>query len=312
MSNDFLKNKRILVTGSTGFVGSHLVKKLTLLGANVFELSRLKKGKKVLTANIVDFSTLDTFVQENKIQVCVHLAAESLVEQGQEDPYRTFKTNIDGTLNVLEVARKYGLERVIVASTVHVYGKNKVPYFEKYPPMPSRPYETSKTCTDLIAQSYADTFNLPVLIPRFVNIYGPVDLNFSRLIPKTIKSVLNNELPQMWGGGAVRDYLYIDDALDAYIELLRVPLDTIKGNRIFNFGSNNKATVEEVIQKIITHSGKNLSIERIDDQRNLEIDEQYVSFAKARKFLKWNPTVSLDTGLQSTIEWYKLHFNRQQ
>lgn len=308
MAHQLLKNKRVLVTGSTGFVGSHLLKRLELEGVKVFQLSRVKTGSGILKGNIVDYSGLEAFVTSNNIQACIHLAAESLVELGQEDPYKTFKTNIDGTLNVLEVARKYRLERVIVASTAHVYGDNKLPYVEKYTPRPSRPYETSKACTDLIAQSYADTFQLPVLIPRFVNIYGPGDLNFSRLIPKTIKSVLHNKSPEMWGGESIRDYVYIDDVISAYLELLCVPLDNIKGNRIFNFGSGNKASVKEVIQAIIMLSGKDLAIARIDDQRSLEIDEQYVSFAKAKKILKWNPSTDLNTGLQLTLEWYLRYF----
>lgn len=308
MSHQSLKDKRVLITGSTGFVGSHLVEKLELEGAKVFQLSRTMTGKHVLKGNIVDFSGLENFITLNKIQACIHLAAESLVELGQEDPYKTFKTNIDGTLNVLEIARKHALERVIIASTVHVYGKNKLPYIEGYTPRPSRPYETSKACTDLIAQSYADTFQLPVLIPRFANIYGSGDLNFSRLIPKTIKSVLNNESPKMWGGDSIRDYLYIDDVINAYIELLHVSLDKIKGNRIFNFGSGNKASVEEVIKAIIKLSGKELVIERINDQRSLEIDEQYVSFSKAKKILKWNPKTDLNTGLRLTIKWYSEYF----
>lgn len=304
MINQSLKDKRILVTGSTGFVGSHLVKKLADEGVNVFELSRSKSGKKILKGNITDFSGVESFIKDNKIQACIHLAAESLVELGQTNPYRTFKINIDGTLNVLEAARINCLERVIVASTVHVYGKNKLPYVEKYTPRPSRPYETSKTCTDLIAQSYADTFNLSVLIPRFVNIYGPGDLNFSRLIPKTIQSVLKGESPRMWGGEALRDYLFIEDALSAYMKLLSVPLYRIKKNRIFNFGSGNKASVEEVIQKIITISGKNLSITRIENERALEIEAQYVSSSKARRVLGWNPQTDLNVGLSKTIKWY--------
>ena len=311
MARQSLKDKRILVTGSTGFVGSHLVKKLNLEGAGVFQLSRVLTGKRVLKGNIIEYSTLENFITNNKIQMCIHLAAESLVELGQTEPYKTFKTNIDGTLNILEVARKHGLEKVIVASTVHVYGKNKVPYVERYTPRPSRPYETSKACTDLIAQSYADTFQLPVLIPRFVNIYGPGDLNFSRLIPKTIKSVLHNKSPEMWGGDSIRDYLYIDDVINAYLELLCVPLDKIKGNRIFNFGSGNKASVKEVIQTIINYSGNNLAIKRIDDQRSLEIDEQYVSFAKAKKHLEWEPRTALDHGLTQTLEWYKNYFAKK-
>ena len=184
MKTDSIRDKRILITGVTGFVGSALKKQLGLLGAVVFGISRsVNNDKKNLRANILDYDTVNNFIKNSRIQICFHLASESLVESGQSDPYQTFKINTEGTLNILESARNNKLEKVIIASTSHVYGKNKVPYLESYTPRPTRPYETSKACTDIIAQSYAESFDLPVLIPRFVNIYGPGDLNFQRLIP---------------------------------------------------------------------------------------------------------------------------------
>ena len=200
MRDKFFKNKRILITGITGFVGKNLAKVLEDLGGDVYGISRTINNKKILKTDIVDYNKVDTFIGEKKISICFHLAGESLVEMGQKDPYNVFKVNTQGTLNIIESGRKHKLEKIIIASTAHVYGKNRVPYFEGYIPRPSRPYETSKACTDLIAQSYADTFKLPILIPRFVNIYGPGDLNFNRLIPKTIKSILLHQSPHRWGG----------------------------------------------------------------------------------------------------------------
>ena len=202
-----VKGKKDLVTGISGFVGNALGKKLEKDGVELFGTSRTMQKKKIFTGDILDYTRLNDFVKRNKIDAIIHLAGESLVESGQSDPFSTFKINTEGTLNILEIARKNNLERVIIASSSHVYGKNKVPYYEGYMPRPSRPYETSKACTDLIAQSYSETFNLPVLIPRFVNIYGPGDLNFTRLIPKTIKTLLAGEKPEMWGGQAMREYL---------------------------------------------------------------------------------------------------------
>ncbi|MDO8269298.1 MAG: NAD-dependent epimerase/dehydratase family protein, partial [Candidatus Levybacteria bacterium] len=184
--NSKLKGKRVLITGISGFVGSALGEKLEKMGVFVYGVSRVKRAGNIFTGDIMDFEPLNNYVKKSKIKMIVHLAGESLVESGQIAPYTTFKVNTEGTLNILEIARKNNLEKVIIASTSHVYGKNKVPYYEGYMPRPSRPYETSKACTDLVAQSYAETFNLPVLIPRFVNIYGPGDSNFTRLIPKTI------------------------------------------------------------------------------------------------------------------------------
>lgn len=303
-----LKNKRILITGITGFVGSHLAQKLSELGAKVYGISRKQLSGNILGTSIENYESINEYVKRESIEVCVHLAAEALVEAGQIDPYQTFKVNINGTLNILEIARKNNLERVIIASTSHVYGNNPLPFLEEYAPKPSRPYETSKTCTDIIAQSYADSFHLPVLIPRFVNIYGPGDLNFSRLVPKTMQNVIQEKSPTMWGGEVVRDYLYIDDAIAAYLKLLTTNMQKIDKNRIFNFGTEHKISVKNLIEKIIKLSGKKLVAKKISDGRQDEILEQYVSYEKAKKTLHWVPQVELDEGIQKTLLWYKEYF----
>lgn len=301
-----LTKKKILITGISGFVGKHLNAELAKRGATVFGVSRIKsKNKNTLTSDILDYSRINNYVKKNKIDSIIHLAGESIVESGQTDPYTTFKTNTEGTLNVLEIGKNNKLNKIIIASTSHVYGKNKVPYYEGYMPRPSRPYETSKACTDLIAQSYAETFNLPVLIPRFVNIYGPGDMNFTRLIPKTIRSLLKNEHIKIWGGDAVRDFLYIDDAVSSYIDLLTVDIEKFGKNRIINFGTGNKITIQGVIEKIIQISGMNPKIERVIDKRELEIKEQYVSVAKAKRLLNWSSKIEFDEGLKTTFKWYE-------
>jgi len=310
MWQQYLKNKKILITGITGFVGSHLASKLTELGADVYGLSRKKsQTKNIYCIDILDYSKLKSIFTSLDIDICFHLAGESLVEIGQTHPYETFKINIEGTLNILEICRIQKIEKIIVASTAHVYGRNSLPYYEGYAPQPSRPYETSKTCTDLIAQSYAKTFNLPVLIPRFVNIYGPGDMNFSRLIPKTIKTVLLNKSPSMWGNGNIlRDYLYIDDAIKAYLKLLTVNFEKIDNNRIFNFGSDNRISVRKLIEKIIFLSQEKMTVIKVPEQRAEEIASLYVSWNKARKVLQWKPVVDLHAGLRKTIAWYKKFF----
>lgn len=305
---NYFKGKRVLITGITGFVGKNLSAKLTFLGSEVYGISKSLESKRI-KRNILDYKGVNEFIKAKKIAICFHLAGESIVESGQKDPYDTFRTNIQGTINILESARKNKLEKIIIASTAHVYGKNKLPYRESYTPKPSRPYETSKACADLIAQSYAATFNLPVLIPRFVNIYGPGDLNFTRLIPRTIKAVFTHDSVSMWGGEAIRDYLYIDDALDAYLSLAMTDSSDVGGNTIFNFGSGNKISVKDLIALIISLSNKNLSIERIDEKRPSEIKSQYVSFSRARNVLSWKPHVGLDKGLKKTLSWYKDYFS---
>lgn len=303
------KGKKVLVTGSTGFVGKHLADKLNTLGAVVYGVSRSAKGKNNYSVNVAEFSSIEKIIKSKKIEICYHLAAEALVESGQNDPFHTFKNNIEGALNVLECARIYGLEKVVIASTTHVYGDRKPPYLERFSPRPSRPYETSKTCIDLIAQSYANTFSLPVLIPRFVNIYGPGDLNLNRLIPKTLKSVLENESPKMWGGEAKRDYLYIDDVITAYILLGEANMSKIGKNRVYNFGSDNIFSVEEIMKKIIELSGRKLKITKIKDERDFEVKTQYSSWRKAKKMFKWDPQYSIDEGLRKTIKWYADYLN---
>ncbi len=311
MDKKYFKNKNILITGITGFIGSHLSKRLEIFGANVYGISHSKEGENIFKINVTEYSTLDEIIKKKKIDICFHLAAESLVESGQADPYQTFKVNTLGTLNILEIARKNNIKKLIIASTAHVYGNNKLPFREIYQPKPSRPYETSKTCTDLVAQSYADTFNLPVLIPRFINIYGPEDLNFNRLIPKTIKSILDDEAPVMWGGGATRDYLYIDDAIHAYLCLAEINMEKVGENRIFNFGSNNIISVKDLMQKLIDISGKNLKIQKIEDGRENEIKKQYVSWTKAKRILHWQPSTDLNEGLRNTLSWYQSYFKKK-
>lgn len=311
MQDKYFRDKKVLITGITGFVGSHLAKRLVTLGAQVYGVSRTIQEVNIIKADISNFSAVDKFMKNSGINICYHLAGESLVESGQKDPYNTFKINIGGTLNILESARKNKLEKIIIASTLHIYGDNKLPYFEEYSPKPSRPYETSKACADLISQSYAETFSLPVLIPRFANIYGPGDLNFTRLIPKTMKAVVFGISPQMWGGEAIREYLFIDDAVDSYINLSKVDFSSLGNNRVFNFSGGSRISVKDLIRRIIDLSGKNLKIKKIDDGRNLEVQSQYASSDKAKKILNWKPKVTLEDGLKKTLNWYTGYFAQQ-
>lgn len=302
-----LADKRILITGSQGFIGSHLVKRLTKLGAVLYGTSRSISGDNLYKIDILNFEQLNLLMQRKKINCCIHLAGESVVEAGQQNPYQTFSVNIQGTLNILEAGRRNKVERIIIASTSHVYGNNSLPYKENDPPQSTRPYETSKACSDFIAESYAQTFHLPVLIPRFVNIYGPGDLNFSRIIPKTIRSIVLGNKPEMWGDGAVsRDYMYIDDSIDAYVLLIQKKIPVFQDNHIFNFGSKNVINVRDLIQKIIKLSGKKLLIKKnTKETRVSEINSQYVSWDKAKRILGWEPKVTLDQGLKLSLEWYK-------
>lgn len=294
----FWQGKSILVTGASGFIGSHLVNELVLKGSKVVTLSRF----------VESFDKVNDVIKKNKISIIFHLAAQPLVEIGQDNPIKTFDVNIKGTWNILEAARENQVQRIIIASTAHVYGDNpKLPFKEEYFPQPSRPYETSKACADLLAQSFADSYNLPVEIPRFVNIYGPGDFNFSRLIPKVIKSILMGEKPEIWDIGSVRDFLYIDDAIDAYLILAQKKFAESKRDRVFNFGTGKPIKIYELIMKIINLAKKDTKLEMKNppQDRSNEIKKQYVSIAKAKRELGWYPKVNIDKGLAKTIEWYQ-------
>ena len=300
------ENSRVLITGSSGFIGRHLVSYLLGKKSKILGLSRHPYNstieKKVDVANKAEL--LKVFKQF-KPDACFHLASEALVESGSKEPYGTFNNNITSALNVLEVSRSYNIQRIIIASTSHVYGRASVPYREDEPPRPSRPYETSKTCVDLIAQSYADSFNLPVLIPRFVNIYGPGDLNFSRVIPKTMQSVVSGKNPTMWGGSAKREYLYIDDAIRAYGMLGQITDAQLEKNRIYNVGTGKPISVRDLMTKIIGMSSKELRIDKTEDGREEELLSQVVSWEKIKRAMNWTPKTNLDRGLLKTYEWYK-------
>lgn len=300
ISENFWKNKPVIITGAHGFVGKHLTEMLLSLGALVVPLSR-SAGNPI---DVTDRASLTPFF-EKKPGVVFHLAGESLVEKGQDAPYDTFQTNFTGTLNVLELSRLFHIPRVIIASTAHVYGEGTPPFSEDDPPRPSRPYETSKTITDLLAQSYADSFDLGVVIGRFANIYGPGDTNVTRLIPKTLRYALQHKPVPMWGGTAKREYLYIDDAVAAYLMLGAMPAVKLERNRIFNFGAGNPIDVRGIIEAIGGLIGEKITIVPADYERKNEITDQYVSWEKASRILGWQPGIDLREGLTRTIEWHK-------
>lgn len=298
-------NKRILISGSGGFIGSHLLRYFDGKHAKVIGLSRRKMSSaNELSLDTTDYGKLLSIVKKFRPHAFFHLASEALVESGQTDPYHTFHNNIVSALNVLEATRIFKTSRVIIASTVHVYGNAPLPYREDDPARPSRPYETSKTCIDLIAQSYADTYGTPVLIPRFVNVYGPGDTNIGRIVPKTINSLLSGRQPTMWGGNATRDYLYIDDAIRAYDLLGKISDAQIERNRIFNFATGRPVTARKMISLIIASTGRNTAIKKIMSARENELDKQEVNWAKAKNVLGWKPRMSLSDGLEKTIQWY--------
>lgn len=319
MVSKFWNNKNVFVTGGTGFLGNYLVKKLVNYGANVTILvrdyipqSNIYIGEEYKKVNIVhgmleDYLLIERALGEYEIDTVFHLAAQAIVGVANKNPLGTFKSNIEGTWNILEAARKSPLiKQVIVASSDKAYGdQEKLPYDENMPLQGKHPYDVSKSCTDLIAQTYYETYKLPVCITRCGNLYGGGDLNFNRIIPQSIKSILNKEAPVIRSDGSfIRDYFYIEDAVDAYINLAEKVVDLNLGGQAFNFSNEIQLTVLELVNKILKIMGSDIK-PIILNQGSNEIIHQYLSAKKARTVLGWSPNYTIDEGLSKTIEWYE-------
>lgn len=318
MVNKFWNNKNVFVTGGTGFLGSYLVKKLVSYGANVTILvrdyipqSNIYIGEEYKKVNVVqgmleDYLLIERALGEYEIDTVFHLAAQAIVGVANRNPLATFTSNIQGTWNILEAARTSPLiKQVIIASSDKAYGdQEKLPYDENMPLQGKHPYDVSKSCTDLIAQTYYETYKLPVCITRCGNLYGG-DLNFNRIIPQSIQSILNKEAPVIRSDGSfIRDYFYIEDAVDAYINLAEKVVELNLGGQAFNFSNEIQLTVLELVNKILKIMGSDIK-PIILNQGSNEIIHQYLSAKKARTVLGWSPNYTIDEGLSKTIEWYK-------
>jgi len=314
--NTLWLNKKILVTGGTGFIGKHLCERLVANGSEVvvlanridteksFSPSAESDRRRFVVGDIGDSEFIVDFFKKEKFNFCFHLAAQALVNEGDKSPVGTFKANIMGTVNVLDAGRRGAIDGIVLASTSHVYGENALPFLEEYFPRSSRPYETSKACADMIAQTYATHYNLPIAIARFVNVYGEGDVN-PRIIPRTISKILANERPEILNPNVVRDYLHVDDAVNAYV-MLAEKMHADEKNIVYNFGSDERISNERLVKKILTMMNReDLFPIIIDNGRAREIVEQYVSVEKAKNILQWTPRVSLDQGLARTIIWHK-------
>lgn len=321
---NFWKGRRVLVTGATGVVGLNLVNTLDRVGAEVVAVVRDWVPKTRLAGNffnpdsgvvlvrgeLEDFNFLLRTLAEYETEHIFHLGAQTLVGVGNVSPLTTFRANIEGTWNLLEAARIIEqntprFRSICVASTDKAYGSApKLPYTEDMPLAGEHPYDVSKSCCDLIAQSYGITYSLPVSIARMGNIYGPGDLNFNRVVPGTIRSVLERKAPQIRSDGTpVREYFYVDDAVDAYLTMAE-QTPRLKPGSAFNFSSGEKRTVLEVVDAILSLMKSDLK-PVVCNTAHHEIQDQYLSIKKAEKELKWKPRYSLDAGLKPTIEWYK-------
>jgi CDP-glucose 4,6-dehydratase len=304
---------RAFVTGATGFLGSHLVPRL---GPKTVSLIRdratyLSSGMKVDTTplstvchgDLSDLPNLERILAEYRIDTVFHLAAQTEIAVGSKDPIGTFESNIRGTWNVLEACRRQRVGRIIVASSDKCYGRSKPPYKETMPLLPDRPYETSKACVDLLAKTYAETYAMSIATTRSVNLYGPGCLSLSTLVPNTIKRLLLGEKPMVRNGGVMRrDWLYVEDAVDAYIKLSS---SSYVGP--MNIGGGEGISVRQVVDIIMDLMGKKVDlVDEVDTHG--EIVDQWTDASLARKVIGWTPAHTLKDGLRKTIEWYKIYF----
>ena len=322
---NFWDAKRVLVTGATGLVGSWLTRRLLERGAQVVVLVRdwdpqsdlVRSGTinrvTVVQGRLEEYADCERAISEHDIDTVFHLGAQTIVGTALRSPLSTFEANIRGTYNLLEACRVHAklVKRVLVASSDKAYGDSEVlPYLETMPVNGKHPYDVSKSCTDLLATTYHHTYGLPIVIARCGNIYGGGDLNWSRIIPGTIRSFLRGERPLVRSDGTLtRDYVYVEDAVDSYLHMAEnAEREEVKG-QIFNFGPDQPRSVLEVIfalQKVMNRP--ELSPVVLNESR-AEIQDQYLDSSKAEKILGWRPRYDFERGLKLTLEWYEDFLN---
>jgi CDP-glucose 4,6-dehydratase len=327
MSDFFWRDRPTLVTGATGLVGSWLVPRLLAVGADVVCLvrdwvpqselvrTRTLERVKVVCGDVRDRDTLERTLGEYEIETVLHLAAQTIVGIANSNPVSTFETNIQGTWNLLEACRRSPKVRsIVVASSDKAYGTQEVlPYSEETSLAGSHPYDVSKSCADLLAHTYAVSYDLPVAITRCGNFYGGGDLNWNRVVPGTIRSVIRGERPVIRSDGQfVRDYFYVEDGAAAYMLLAeRLAADAALRGMAFNFSNEIRVTVLDLVRRILAVMGSALD----PDIRNEAVNEircQSLSAERARRLLQWAPMFSLEEGLTRTIAWYSEFFAHER
>jgi len=320
MANNFWRDRSVLVTGATGLLGGWLTRNLLSHGASVVCLVRdwvpqcelVRKNQleqvNVVRGDVTDQSVIERALGEYEVQTVFHLAAQTIVGIANRNPVSTFESNIQGTWNLLEACRRSPLvSAIVVASSDKAYGTHTVlPYSEDMALQGRHPYDVSKSCADLISQAYAATFDLPVGITRCGNFYGGGDLNWNRVVPGTIRSVLRGERPIIRSDGQfIRDYFYVEDGAAAYMLLAeRLSADRALRGQAFNFSNEIQITVLQLVEKILSKMGSKLEPE-VQNQASNEVRHQFLSAERARKQLKWAPSFTLDEGLERTIAWYR-------
>jgi len=316
----FWQDRPVFVTGATGLVGGWLVKRLLAAGADVVCLvrdwvpqSELVRSRdiervKVVRGDVRNRECLERSLGEYEIDTVFHLAAQTIVGIANRNPVSTFESNIQGTWNLLEACRRSPVVKsIIVASSDKAYGDQAVlPYSEDTPLQGQHPYDVSKSCADLMAHTYAVSYQLPVAITRCGNFYGGGDLNWNRIVPGTIRSAFRGERPIIRSDGSyVRDYFYVEDGAAAYMTLAEALAKRPElGGEAFNFSNELQVSVLDLVRQVLAQMGSTLEPD-VRNEANNEIRRQYLSAGKAREALSWQPLYTLDDGLGKTITWYR-------
>jgi CDP-glucose 4,6-dehydratase len=324
---DFWFDKNVLVTGATGFLGYWLIKALVQEKARVVTLVRdhdpqstlirsgLIQKTCVIRGALEDYDSSERAINEYEIDTVFHLGAQTIVGTALRNPLQTFESNIRGTYNLLEVCRQHKtlVQRIVVASSDKAYGSSPIlPYTEETPLKGQHPYDVSKSCADLIAYAYHHTYGLPIVVARCGNLYGGGDLHWSRLIPGTIKNFLSKTAPVIRSDGTcTRDYLYVEDAVCAYLLLgFSANKEHISGHS-FNFGHNRPYSVLEIVNTLQCLMNCAGFSPQVLGQAKEEIRDQSLDSQKARRILGWQPLFTLDEGLLRTVQWYKNYFEEE-
>ncbi len=322
----FWRDRNVFVTGGTGLLGSWMVQELLRLEANVICLVRdwvpqsrlireqLVERVTVVRADLVSYEDILRSLNEYEVNTVLHLAAQAIVGTAARSALSTFESNIRGTWNLLEACKNVKtVERVVVASSDKAYGSHDVlPYKEDAPLVGRFPYDVSKSCTDLISFSYFHTYRLPVAVTRCGNLYGGGDLNWNRIVPGTIRSVLRNQNPVIRSDGSyVRDYFYVRDAVQAYLGLAERLHEPGVVGEAFNFGTETPFSVLDVVGQILKVMGRSDLEPQILNQASAEIPRQFLDCEKAARVLDWRSRFPFEAGLAETIPWYERHLQTE-
>jgi CDP-glucose 4,6-dehydratase len=318
--NNFWRDRPTLVTGATGLVGGWLVARLLDAGAEIVCLvrdwvpqSKLAADKliervRVVRGEVQEQKLMERCLGEYEIDTVIHLAAQTIVTVANNNPISTFESNIAGTWALLEACRRSAtVKQIVLASSDKAYGDSPtLPYNEMTPLQGRHPYDVSKSCADLLAQCYVESYRLPVVITRCGNFYGGGDLNWNRIVPGTIRSVLRGQRPVIRSdGNYVRDYFYVEDGAATYMQLAEAMAgDASLHGQAFNFSNESQVSVLDLVKKILAVMRSDLQPD-VRNQASNEIRHQYLSAAKARELLGWRPNFTLDEGLARTVDWYR-------